>query len=264
MENRIIAKFQELRSVKRKAFIAYLTLGYPDLETTVRLVPALEKAGADIIELGIPFSDPMADGPTIQAASSQALKNNLTLAKMWKTVKRIRRVSSIPLAFMTYYNPIHFCGARRFIEQSRQAGVDGLIVPDLPLEEADSFRALADKSQLATVFFVSPTTPTSRIGRLADASTGFVYYISLAGVTGARKRLPGDLSRRIKTVKSHSRRPVCVGFGISTPQQVRQIARVADGVIVGSAIIKEIARHQSRKDMLTRVARFVKHLTRGL
>jgi len=262
--NRITEKFRSLKSQQRKALIAFITAGYPNIESTVRLVPALEKAGADIIELGIPFSDPIADGPTIQDSSYQALRKNLTLKKIWAAVAKIRRISQVPIALMTYYNPIYHYGEKEFIRQSRLAGADGIIVPDLTLAEANSFRAHARSLGMATVFFVSPATPDQRIRRIADASSGFVYYISLTGVTGARARLPVDLVKKIKTVKRYSKKPVCVGFGISQPAQVRQIAKIADGVIVGSAIIKEIKRCQSKKDMVPRVAHFVNGLAQAL
>jgi len=267
MRNRIIEKFQTLRKQRRKALIAFITAGHPDLEATVHLVPALEQAGADIIEIGIPFSDPIADGPTIQDSSCQALRHNLTLGKIWAAVKRIRRISQVPIALMTYYNPVYHYGEKMFLERSRLAGVDGIIVPDLTLEEAQAFRTLARAKRIATIFFVSPATPLKRVRSIAAATTGFVYYISLTGVTGARSHLPADLINRIKKVRQHASKaskPVCVGFGISQPKQVRQIARVADGVIVGSAIITEINRHRSRKDMVPRVARFVKTLARAL
>jgi len=262
--NRIEKKFKELKEKKKKAFIAFVTAGFPDLGVTEKLIPALAKAGADVIELGVPFSDPLADGPTIQAASQKALAKHVTLDKILHTVRRIRKKTDVPLALMTYYNPVFHYGDERFAQNASRAGVDGLIIPDLPPEEAKELIRPAHRHGLATVFFVSPTTRKDRMKKIVRASTGFIYYVSITGVTGARKTFAPELLKKLREVKRSTSKPVCVGFGVSTPAQVRSIARLADGVIVGSAIIKVIAQSKNKKAIIPRVQRFVESLTRAL
>jgi tryptophan synthase alpha chain len=262
--NRIDAKFTELRAARKKAFIAFITAGDPSLPQTVELVLALEKAGADIIELGVPFSDPLADGPTIQNASFRALRKGTTLPKILAAVKKIRQSSDIPLALMTYYNPVFHFGEPRFVRAAKAAGVDGLIIPDLPVEEAGELRRAALDHDLSTVFFLAPTTAKARMPLIVRASTGFIYFLSVTGVTGARTAVPADLKQNIRLARRYTNKPICVGFGISTPQQVRSVAGIADGVIVGSAIVKEIEKNALRADLVARVAGFVQTLTRGL
>lgn len=258
--NRIDQKFRDLKLSGKKAFIAFITAGDPDLETTVDLVLAFEKVGVDIVELGLPFSDPLADGPTIQAASQRSLLAGTTIPKIFEAVRQIRKSSQIPIALMTYYNPVFHFGEERFIKAAKAAGVDGVIVPDLPPEEAKGLIAVSRKENMSTVFFLSPTTTDLRVGKIVKASTGFIYYVSLTGVTGTAQGLPSDMIQRIKKIKRATTKPVCVGFGVSTAAQVRSIKAVADGVIVGSAIIKEIERHQDSAAMVPLIAKFVKDL----
>ena len=262
--NRIDQKFKELRQAKKKAFIAFITAGDPDLHTTEALVLALEKAGADIVELGVPFSDPLADGPTIQAASYRSLQKGTTLAKILATVKRIRLSSDVPIALMTYYNPVFHFGEKAFVKQAKAAGVDGVIIPDLPVEEAGDLRAYAMKADLATIFFVAPTTTAARLRPVVEATTGFIYYVSVAGVTGARQAVASEIEAKIRLVKALTDKPVCVGFGVSTPEQARVISRVADGVIVGSAIVQEIQKHAAASDLASRVGSFVATLVKAI
>lgn len=257
MDNRIDLKFKELRKAGQKAFIAFITAGDPDLETTEELVLAFEDSGVDIVELGVPFSDPLADGSTIQAASYRALKNGTTLEKIFKLVTRIRKRTDLPVALMTYYNPVFHFGEEPFAVACRDAGVDGVIIPDLPPEEAGSLIPAARRHGIATVFFVAPTTRAERLRLIARSSSGFIYYVSVAGVTGARQVLPGDILRHVRAVQHISQTPVCVGFGISTPEQVRAISRIADGVIVGSAIIKEIEKQAGKIALVSQVSRMV-------
>lgn len=259
--NRIDQKFQELKRQNKKAFIAFITAGDPDLATTRKLALALEGAGVDILELGVPFSDPLADGPTIQAASQRALLKGVTLKKILKLVVQVRKASPLPICLMTYYNPVFHFGEEKFVAQAAQAGVDGLIIPDLPPEEAKNLIRAARKKNMATVFFLAPTTDPKRIPLINSASRGFIYYVSVAGVTGARKSLPPQLIKDLKRVRSRVSRPLCVGFGISTPQHVRQLSRVSDGVIVGSAIVKEILKNRGKKDLAARVSHFVRSLS---
>ena len=262
--NRIQQKFQDLKIQKKKAFIAFITAGDPDLKTTEELVVALEGAGVDIIEIGIPFSDPLADGPTIQASFFRALNKGTTVKKILETVKRIRTKTSIPIAFMSSYNPLFRFGEEKFIKACVEAGVDGLIVPDLPPEEAGSLRNLAIKHDIATIFFVAPTSQEERIMSNTKASTGFVYYVSLAGVTGTQKAVAGSVVKQVRHIKRFTDKPICVGFGISTPQQVKDIGKAADGVIVGSAIIKNIEAHRGQHDLVSKVVSYVRSLVKSL
>lgn len=261
--NRIEQKFAELRRKKKKAFITFISAGDPTLAATEKLVLAFAKAGVDIVELGVPFSDPVADGATVQASSQRALTAGVSLKKILQLVAKIRRRSAIPIALMTYYNPVFAYGEKRFLAQARQAGVDGLIIADLPPEEGQTLIAAARRNHIATVFFLSPVTTKDRMAKIQKASTGFIYFVSVTGVTGARRDLPADFMRSVKMAKRISTKPICVGFGISTPEQVRAIGQVADGVIVGSAIIKEIEKHLRDKNMAEKVAGFVKRLMQG-
>jgi len=262
--NRIQNKFQTLKVQQKKAFIAFITAGDPDLKTTEDLVMAFEKSGVDIIELGIPFSDPLADGPTIQASYHRALKKGASVKKILETVKRIRRRTSIPLALMSSYNPILRFGESKFIASCVEAGVDGLIIPDLPPEEALHLRQLAIKNDIATIFFVAPTTKDDRILSNTKAATGFVYYVSLIGITGTQKALAQSVVKQIKHIKKFTQKPVCAGFGISTPRQVRDIGTAADGVIVGSAIVKKIEEYKGHKDLVGKISSYVHSLVMSL
>lgn len=258
--NRIDLKFKRLRAENKKALIVYLMSGFPDIKITERLVLELEKRGVDIIELGVPFSDPLADGPIIQAASNYALKNKVNLDTIFSSVRRIRKKSQIPICLMGYYNPILSFGHKEFVEEAASAGIDGIIVPDLPPEEAGDLIALAKKRNLKTVFFLSPTSSPERIKFITKISSGFIYYVSLTGVTGARDTLSYDLSTNIKTIKRYTNKPVCVGFGISKREHIREVFKIADGAIVGSAIIKVIQNNIGRKGLVGMVASFVEKL----
>jgi len=258
--NRINKKFQELKDQKQKAFIAFITAGDPDLKTTEDLVVAFEGVGVDIIELGIPFSDPLADGPIIQASFHRALNKGTTVKKILETVKHIRLKTSIPIALMSSYNPILHFGEEKFIKACVQAGVDGLIIPDLPPEESKTLRQAAEHHDIATIFFVAPTSEDARIRANTKASSGFVYYVSVTGTTGARQAVALSVVKQVKRIKRFTTKPVCVGFGISTPQQVKDIGGTADGVIVGSAIVKRIEEYKGQPDMVSKVSRYVRSL----
>ncbi len=238
--NRIDKVFKDLKQKGQKAFIPYITAGDPDLRTTKRIAAGLRDAGADILELGIPFSDPLADGPTIQKAIQRSLRSGCSVKKVFSLTEDIRREISTPIVYMTYFNIVYNYGMERFIRDALAAGADGIIVPDLPMEESGDFRSLADKDDFHIVMLAAPTTPIDRFKRLAACSKGFIYYVSLTGVTGARKKLSEKLQEEIRQLKKVSSKPICVGFGVSTPDQAREIAEVADGVIVGSALIKMI------------------------
>lgn len=237
----IATVFENLRRVGRTALMPYLTMGYPQRESALALVPALIEAGADLIELGVPFSDPLADGATIQAAAQQALANGMTLSLCLEqaTVLRERGVA-VPFVLMGYYNPIFQMGLEYFGRRVAAAGIDGVIIPDLPPEESDILRSALRAQEVDLIFLLPPTSDDERVQFVAERTSGFLYLVSLTGVTGARDDLPPDLESFVARVRSVSELPLAVGFGISTPAQAAQIACVADGVIVGSALIKAI------------------------
>ncbi len=263
--NRIDKKFRELKKEKRKAFVAYITAGDPGLEVTKKIVLALEDAGVDLIELGIPFSDPIADGPTIQAASHRALAGGVTLKKIFSMMADLRKTTEIPIAFMTYYNPVLKYGIEKFVRDSSLKGVDGVIIPDLPIEEAQPLMRCAKKKGISTVFLAAPTSTRKRVGKIVQSSNGFIYYVSLTGVTGARRDLPPEVAAKVRMIKSMTKKPVLVGFGISSPGQARGIAKAADGVIVGSAIVKIVADNgKNAKALLSKISSFSKRIARAV
>jgi tryptophan synthase alpha chain len=262
--NRIDKLFSKLRKQKKKAFIVYITAGYPSVRATERLIAGLEKSGSDMIELGIPFSDPLADGPTIQRASERALSRGVNIKAILKMVGRARKKVTLPIVFMTYYNLVSHYGIKKFVGDSVRAGADGIIIPDLPPEEADELITESRRKGFAAIFLAAPTSTKKRLKRIAAASRGFIYYVSLTGVTGARARLPGDIIKNVKALKKITKKPVCVGFGISKPSQAKAISRLADGIIVGSAVIKVMERNIGTKEFYRKVAGFVRTLERAV
>lgn len=238
--NRIDKKFQDLRKQNTRAFMPYLCAGDPTPQLTTELLLTLEAAGADLIELGVPFSDPIADGPTIQRASERALKHRISLRQILDMVSELRQKTEIPIALMSYYNPIFRMGEAQFCKAAQEAGVDGVIVPDLPVEEAHPLLDVAPQYGLSTIFLVAPTSPPTRMKSIATVSTGFIYCVSLTGVTGVRRTVSAEVASMIAEIRKHTDKPLSVGFGVSTPEHANQVAAVADGVIVGSAIINVI------------------------
>jgi len=223
-----------------KALIAYLTVGYPTPETTYEAAIILASSGCDIIELGIPFSDPLADGATIQKASYQALKQGITPQICLEVAHKLRQKVATPLVFMSYYNPILSFGLEAFCRASAKAGTDGLIIPDLPPEEGAELEASTKQHKLDLIYLLTPTSTEKRISLVAKKSEGFIYLVSLTGVTGARQTLPPELEDFVKRVRQKTPKPLCIGFGVSNPEQARRVARIADGVIVGSRLIQSI------------------------
>jgi tryptophan synthase alpha chain len=254
---RIAEAFRLAREQGRAALIPFLTAGDPDATATRALVLEMARRGADIVELGIPFSDPLADGATIQRASQRALAAGFSLRRALDLAAEIRRAAPVPLVFMSYANPVLSFGAAAFAAAAAAAGVDGAIVPDLPPEEAEELTASCDRHGVSTIFLVAPTTAPARIPLICARSRGYIYYVSLRGVTGVRSGLPQDLAAGIARVRAATDLPVAVGFGIATPEQVADVAREADGVIVGSAIVQAIEAHRDRPDMVDRVGAFV-------
>lgn len=237
--NRIEKLFKKLKAQNKKAFIPYIMAGDPSIEKTKEIVLMFEECGADIVEIGVPFTDPLADGPTIQRAAERALKNGVTLKKVIALVKDLRQKTKIPLVLMTYYNPVFKYGEERFIADAKDAGVDGVIIPDLPPDEAGEFTRLAKNADVASIFLLAPTSTDERIKKVARASTGFIYYVSITGITGAQLLLDGSIEKSINGIRRITDKPVAVGFGISTPDEAKAVAGVSDGVVIGSAIVKK-------------------------
>ncbi|OGX39725.1 MAG: tryptophan synthase subunit alpha [Omnitrophica WOR_2 bacterium RIFCSPLOWO2_01_FULL_41_12] len=259
--NRIERKFKELKIKNKKAFIVFITCGYPDLDTTRKLISEFVRQGVDIIELGVPFSDPLADGPVIQESSQAALKRKTDINAILNLVKIARKNKiDIPIALMSYYNPIFCYGRERFIKKAKASGVDGVIIPDMPPEEDRTFIKLAGKFNIDTIFFLSPTSLSSRIKLIAGVSKGFIYYVSLTGVTGPRKKLSPGLVDNLRRIKKITAKPVCVGFGVSNRRQIKEIYKIADGVIVGSVVIQKIKENINRSDLVKRVGACIKKL----
>lgn len=238
--SRIGRTFKKLGERGGKAFIPYIMAGDPDLMRTRQLVRILEECGADIIELGVPFSDPLADGPTIQKAAQRALVEGVTLSSVIGLVAELRQSTEIPVILMTYYNPVFRYGEEKFVQDASTAGVDGVIVPDLPPDEAAVLRKCARKADFDTIFLLAPTSTGDRIRTVARASKGFIYYVSITGITGSRLSMDAGIESHIARIRRESGTPVAVGFGISTPEEASAVSRFADGVIVGSAIVKRI------------------------
>ena len=260
--NRIERIFKGLKN-KRAALIPFVVAGDPDLKTTEALVLKMAEAGADIIELGVPFSDPLADGPTIQAASQRALQNGVNLKDIFSLAERLKGINT-PLVLMTYFNPVFHYGLKEFAEGCGRSGIDGVIIPDLPPEEAGPWMGEARRMGLDTIFLVAPTSPPDRIKLVSRCSQGFIYYVSVTGVTGPRENLPDELEQAVKGIKEQSKKRVAVGFGISTPEQAKRISLFADGIIVGSAIVKMIEENLKNPELIDRVKDFVSSFAKAL
>jgi tryptophan synthase alpha chain len=252
--------FAQLRQRGEKALITYVMAGDPSLQETEQLVVELEQAGADIIELGVPFSDPIADGPVIQQAAERALRSGTSLRTILTMVARLRARTQVPIVLMAYYNSIHAFGPERFCQEAAQAGIDGLIMPDMPPDEAGPLKGPAAASGLPLIFLLAPTSTPERRTFVARQSQGFVYYVSLTGITGAKLLNLADVGKNVERIKKVTRVPVAVGFGVATPEDAAKVAAIADGVIVGSAIVKQIAAHQQKPEMVKHVAEFVRSL----
>jgi len=253
---RIDQVFKRLKAKGEKALIPFITAGDPDLATTKALALTMAAKGADLLELGIPFSDPLADGPTIQAASNRAVQGGIHLQEVLKLAGEVRRETDIPLILMGYYNPILQYGLERTAREAAVLGVDGFIIPDLPPEEAGPWRVAAAKAGVAAIFLAAPTSGAERIKHLGQLTKGFLYYVSVTGITGARTALPPDLVTALKEVRSLVKCPLAVGFGISTPEQVKWLAPYVDGVVVGSAIVQRVARLKGQ-ELIKEVGDFI-------
>ena len=254
--SRIDQTFIQLKAHGRKAFVAYITAGDPSPEKTPSLVFALEKAGVDIVELGIPFSDPLADGIVNQMAAQRALEAGTTVPKILEMIRVVRQTSSIPLVLFTYLNPIYAYGLEKFYTDAAQAGADGVLILDLPPEEAVISQAKSPEG-FRHIWLISPTTPPDRVESLCKLSSGFIYYVSREGVTGMQKTVATSIPEQIRRIQSHTEVPICVGFGVSDPAQAQQVAQMGDGVVIGSAIVKKVEEWNKESDLPQKLQSFV-------
>jgi len=258
--NRLDATFERLNAEHKKALITYLMAGDPSLAQTEQLVLALELAGADVIELGVPFSDPIADGPVIQRAAQRALQGGTSLRQILELVKSLRQRTNVPIVLMLYYNSINALGHETFCRAAKEAGVDGLIVPDMPPDEAGPLKGPAEAAGLKLIFLLAPTSTPGRRKFVARESHGFVYYVSLTGITGAKLTDVADVGENVQKIRKVADIPIAVGFGVATPDDAARVSKIADGVIVGSAIVRVIESCQEGRDMIGEVVEFVKSL----
>jgi tryptophan synthase alpha chain len=263
--NRIVDCFTRLGRERRKGFIVYIGAGDPDLEATRELALAFAGAGVDVLELGVPFSDPLADGLVNQLAAQRGLESGTTPLKVLETVAAIRKHSQIPVVLYIYFNLIHRYGLERFIHDAARAGIDGLLVLDLPPEESGNYEELMRAADLCNIYLVAPTTPEDRMELIVKRGGGFIYYISREGVTGMQSRVADTIAQMTAKIRAHTQLPIAVGFGISTPEQARLVAQSADAVVVGSAIVDQIARHsEDRAQLVPQVTAFVRSLAQAV
>jgi tryptophan synthase alpha chain len=255
-----VTRISSVFQLGHTALITYITVGYPSIEATLKVVPLIADSGCDIVELGIPFSDPLADGVTIQKASFYALKNGVTAKLCLEIAKELSQKVKIPLVFMTYFNPVSCYGLEEFCSACSKSGINGLIIPDLPPDEGSQLEAISQRQGLDLIYLLAPTSTDDRIRLVAEKGTGFIYLVSVTGVTGTRDELPSDLDKFVAKVRKVATQPLCIGFGISTPEQARQLAEIADGVIVGSRVVQLM----EIDDDFTSVVNFVKELRYAL
>lgn len=263
--NRIEGLFSEFKKKGDKALIAFITAGDPDINSTKKIVSSLCKGGADIIELGIPFSDPMADGPTIQASSERAIKSGTTIADVLTLVKEIRKErNSVPIVLFGYYNPIFVYGLKRFAKDAKTSGADGVLIVDLPPEESGELKKELEKEGIDLIYLLTPTSDEKRIRLVAGKASGFIYYVSVAGVTGARRELSKTIAASIRKIRRFTELPIGVGFGISTPAQARSVSKFSDAAVVGSAIVNIIAETGGSKALPQKVESFARGLKKAM
>ncbi|MBU2568184.1 MAG: tryptophan synthase subunit alpha, partial [Elusimicrobia bacterium] len=261
--NRITQKFNQLRRQNKKALSCFITAGYPDLSTTGKIIRTLEDSGVDLIELGVPFSDPIADGPVIQHSSAAALSGGVSLRKVLDLVKQVRVKTDIPIVIMSYLNPLYSYGLDRFFSDAAKSGVDGLIIPDIIMEESSGIKRLAGKNNVLLSYLVAPTTSEKRRRKILKHTGGFVYAVSLTGVTGPRKNLTAGLREFLTKLRRETRKPVLLGFGISNRRQIRTIKKYVDGVIIGSALI-DIIRNSERPKLHGNIRNFLRGINEEL
>ena len=259
--NRIVQKFAQLKSAGQKGFVVYIGAGDPNLEATRQLALAFDKAGVDVLELGVPFSDPLADGLVNQLAAQRGLESGTTPPKVLETVLAVRKDSQIPIVLYIYFNLIHRVGLERFIHDAAEAGVDGLLVLDLPPEESTNYEALMQKAGLCNIYLVAPTTPEDRMELIVKRGTGFIYYVSREGVTGMQAKVSDTIAAMTAKIRAHTQLPIAVGFGISNPEQARIVVASAEAIVVGSAVVNQIAEYGKSAGLVERASSFVKSLS---
>jgi tryptophan synthase alpha chain len=262
--NRIEARFRKLRETGKKGFVVYIGAGDPNLERTRELALAFDREGIDVVELGVPFSDPLADGLVNQLAAQRGLESGTTPKKVLETVAAVRRESQVPIVLYIYFNLMHRVGLGRFIEEAAAAGVDGFLTLDLPPEESENYEALMAKAGLAVIYLVAPTTPENRIELIVKRASGFIYYVSREGVTGMQEKIASNINEMTARIRKHTELPIAVGFGISNPEQARTVAGYAEAIVVGSAVVNQIAKFGKEADLVERVAGFVRPMVRAV
>jgi tryptophan synthase alpha chain len=262
--NRIDQRFAQLRAARQKGFVVYIGAGDPTLEATRQLALAFDKAGVDVLELGVPFSDPLADGLVNQLAAQRGLESGTTPKKVLETVTAVRQHSQVPIVLYIYFNLIHKQGLKQFIDDAARAGVDGLLVLDLPPEESENYEALMATAGLSNIYLVAPTTPEDRIELIVKRARGFIYYISREGVTGMQSKVSDTIASMTAKIRAHTDLPIAVGFGISNPEQAKLVAQHAEAIVVGSAIVNQIAEHGHSADLVPVVSEFVRSLARAV
>ena len=262
--NRIVERFQKLRAQGQKGFVVYIGAGDPDLQATRELAIAFDRLGVDVLELGVPFSDPLADGQVNQLAAQRGLESGTTPAKVLESVRRLRDQAQIPIVLYIYFNLVHHYGLEAFIRAAAQAGVDGLLVLDLPPEEGGSYEDLMRQAGLSVIYLVAPTTPEDRIELIAKRASGFIYYVSREGVTGMQQKVAANIGEMTARIRQHTDLPIAVGFGISNPEQAQLVAAQADAVVVGSAIVNQVARFGKDPELVAQVSQFVEPLIRAV
>jgi len=262
--NRIVARFELLQRQRQKGLVIYIGAGDPNLGATLQLALGLEKAGADVVELGVPFSDPLADGVVNQLAAQRGLASGTTPPKLLEMVAELRRQSQVPLVLYIYFNLLHRVGLDVFIQEAAAAGVDGLLVLDLPPEESANYESLMEKAGLCPIYLIAPTTPDERIALIAPRARGFIYYVSREGVTGMQSSVSTTIPGMISRIQRYSSLPIAIGFGVSNPEQAQQVAALGDAVVVGSAVVNRIAQHGSSPGLVDEVCHFVQTLSQAI
>ena len=258
--NRIVERFARLKREGKKGFVVYIGAGDPNLEATRQLGLAFDKAGVDVLELGVPFSDPLADGLVNQLAAQRGLESGTTPPKVLETVAALRKESQIPVVLYIYFNLIHKVGLEKFIGDAARAGVDGLLVLDLPPEESENYEALMRKAGLCNIYLIAPTTPNDRIGLIVKRGAGFIYYVSREGVTGMQQKISDTIASMTAKIRANTNLPIAIGFGIANPEQAKTVAQYAEAIVVGSAVVNQIAEYGKNSDMVSRVGNFVQTL----
>ena len=262
--NRISERFVRLKADGKKGFVVYIGAGDPNLESTWQLALAFDRLGVDVLELGVPFSDPLADGLVNQLAAQRGLESGTTPKKVLETVAAIRRESQIPIVLYIYFNLLHRHGFQKFIQDAAAAGVDGFLVLDLPPEESENYEAMMKAAGLCNIYLIAPTTPEDRMEIIARRASGFIYYVSREGVTGMQSKVSDTIASMTAKIRAHTNLPIAVGFGISNPDQARTVAASADAIVVGSAIVNQIAEHGKNPDLVGKVSEFVKALVNAV